>query len=469
MHSSKLIKLSLVLISLLLFCLPVWAQRAVLTVTTLADTDDKVCDASCSLRDAIFAANPFDTIVFAREIRGGTIELTGQLLINKFLFIDGPNKRRITLKGNNTFRIFDIRAGVTIDGLIIRDGNALDKEGGAIFSNNNVNLINCAILNNSALRGGGIYMLGGSLRLVDTTVAGNTAYAENSAGGMDLFQTNTKIFNSTISGNRLLSKVDGAGGIRLTNSPSWLVIGSTIAHNSTAANSPGSAGGLVALNGSPGPLLNTILANNTGGFSDFYGRFSAARNILMGITYPFAGLTNGVDGNIIGTPDAPVDPQIHPLIDNGGGIPTHALRPRSPAVDAGSNLYSTDSHGDPQALDQRGFSRPVNSTVDIGAFEANSWAVPITSTIEGIARTAEGRGTFKSRITLNDSTGTIRMILTHPFGYYRIPGLVSDRFYTLDCFDKRSVFVSQSVFIEELKEYVDFRAVDAGSNRPLRH
>jgi hypothetical protein len=273
----------------------------------------------------------------------------------------------------------------------------------------------------------------------------------------------TKIFNSTISGNRLLSKVDGAGGIRLTGSPGWSILGSTIAYNSTTATSPASAGGLVALNGSPGPLLNTILANNTGGFADFYGRFSGARGILMGISYPFAGLTNGVDGNIVGTPDAPVDPQIYPLIDNGGGIPTHALRPRSPAIDSGSNLYSTDSHGDPQTLDQRGFSRPVNSTVDIGAFEANSWSVPVTSTIKGIVRTAEGRGTFKSRITVNDSSGTRLTILTHPFGYYRLPGLVPDRFYTLDCFDKRSVFVSQSVFIEELTEYVDFRGVEAGS------
>jgi CSLREA domain-containing protein len=189
MLSTKLIKLSLVLITCLLLGPPVWGQRAVLTVTSLADTDDQVCDANCSLRDAIFAANPYDTIVFAREIRGGTIDLTSPLIISKYVVIDGPNKRRITLKGNNTFRILEIRATVIIDGLIIRDGNALDKEGGGIFSNfGGVNLFNCAILNNRAWRGGGIYMLGGSLRLVDSTVAGNTAYAENSAGEWTSFR-----------------------------------------------------------------------------------------------------------------------------------------------------------------------------------------------------------------------------------------------------------------------------------------
>ena len=462
MLSPKMIKLSLVLVALLLFSSFAYAQRAVLTVTTLIDTDDRVCDASCSLRDAIFAAKPFDTIVFAREIRGGTIELTSQLFINKILFIDGPNKRRITLKGNNTFRILDIRAGITIDGLIMRDGNALDKEGGAIYSNNNLNLINCVILNNSAARGGGIYMLGGNLNLYESTVAGNTAYLEDSAGGMDLFMTRAKIINSTISGNRHLSKSDGAGGIRIAGSPGWGIIGSTIAYNSTVATGPASAGGLASLN-SFGPLQNTILANNTGGFADFCGRFSGARSLLIGIAYPFAGLTNGVDGNIVGTPDAPVDPQLYPLLDNGGGIPTHALRPRSSAIDAGNNLYAIDHHGDPKTLDQRGFSSPVNSTVDIGAFEANSWAVPVVSTIKGIVRTAEGQGIFKARITLNDPLSTDRTVLTLPFGYYRLPGLVSDRIYTLDCFDKRTVFDSQDLLVEEAIEYVDFYAKPAGA------
>jgi CSLREA domain-containing protein len=466
MLSTKLIKLALILISLLLLCLPVCAQRVVLTVTTLADTVDQACDANCSLRDALFAANPFDTIVFARELRGGTIELTSPIIITRNVFIDGPNKRRITLKGNNTFRILEIHAGVTIDGLIIRDGNALDKEGGGIFSNSTVNLFNCAILNNSAFRGGGIYMLGGNLLLVDSTVAGNTAYAENSAGGMDLFLTRAKIFNSTISGNRLLSTVDGAGGIRLTESAGWSIAGSTIAYNSTAATSTRSAGGLVALNGFPGPLVNTILAKNTGGFADFYGAFSGARGVLMGIAYPFAGLTNGVDGNIVGTPDAPVDPQIYPLIDNGGGIPTHALRPRSPAIDSGSNLYSTDSHGDPQTLDQRGFSRPVNSTVDIGAFEANSWAVPVISTIKGRVFNY-GRGVFGARVSLSDAAGNVeKTVMTLPFGHYRLPGALPGTVYSVSCHDKRAQFSAVSFLVEEVVEYFDFYPEIPPDKRP---
>jgi CSLREA domain-containing protein len=99
------------------------------TVTTLEDTNDAVCDAHCSLREAIATANSEDTIIFARQLRGGTINLQSTLVIDKSLTIDGPNRRRITLRGNGTFGILRILYGNTfsnvfIDGLIIRDGAA---------------------------------------------------------------------------------------------------------------------------------------------------------------------------------------------------------------------------------------------------------------------------------------------------------------------------------------------------------
>jgi CSLREA domain-containing protein len=75
-------------------------SAAVLTVTTTEDTDDGVCDAQCSLREATDAAGYGDTIIFAREIRGRTIQLTRTLApaVGKYVKIDGPNRRRITLK-----------------------------------------------------------------------------------------------------------------------------------------------------------------------------------------------------------------------------------------------------------------------------------------------------------------------------------------------------------------------------------
>jgi hypothetical protein len=57
------------------------------------------------------------------------------------------------------------------------------------------------------------------------------------------------------------------------------------------------------------------------------------------------------------------DPKLLPLHDNGGPTKTHALRPGSPAVNAGNaNGDTTDQRG-------TGFPRVIGSAADIGAFE----------------------------------------------------------------------------------------------------
>lgn len=215
---------------------------SVLTVTTNADTDDGVCDSHCSLREALYAAASGDTISFALELRGSTIDLQRTLTIEKRITIDGPNKRRITIRGNGTFRIIHINIRespriVLLDGLIIRDGNAGDGVGGGVYidqeSPGTFLITNCAILNNTAAGGGGISTFFGRFYLIDSTVAGNTATRENHAGGVDIFRSSVLIINSTISGNNATSVTDGAGGIRLTGSPNWNINNSTIANNST--------------------------------------------------------------------------------------------------------------------------------------------------------------------------------------------------------------------------------------------
>src|SRR5215213_6505013 len=134
------------------------SSAATLTVNTLIDSDDNVCDSQCSLREAVKVAAVGDTIIFDRSIRGGTINLKSSISFTKRLIIDGPNVRRITLKGNNTFRIIDCRTVLSIDGLIIRDGAEPNGDGGGIYSSGVLNLTNVAILDSSALHGGGIFV-----------------------------------------------------------------------------------------------------------------------------------------------------------------------------------------------------------------------------------------------------------------------------------------------------------------------
>ncbi|HZY41745.1 MAG TPA: choice-of-anchor Q domain-containing protein, partial [Anaerolineae bacterium] len=84
---------------------------------------------------------------------------------------------------------------------------------------------------------------------------------------------------------------------------------------------------------------------------------AASSNNLIEDSANACGLTNGVNGNIIGQ-----DPVLGALANNGGFTQTHSLLAGSPAIDTGTNT------GCP-ATDQRGAVRPAGVRCDVGAFE----------------------------------------------------------------------------------------------------
>ena len=113
-------------------------------------------------------------------------------------------------------------------------------------------------------------------------------------------------------------------------------------------------------------LVNTIVARNAAGVSnDCDGPIvSDGYNLLQNT----AGcvITGDPTGNILG-----VDPRLRPLADYGGPTETMALRPSSPAIDAGSAAAGP-------VTDQRGVARPQDGdgdgipACDIGAYERSS-------------------------------------------------------------------------------------------------
>jgi CSLREA domain-containing protein len=438
-------------------------SAAVLTVTTLADTDDAVCDSQCSLREAIDAASNGDSIIFARDIRGGTIQLTRTLepAVGKFVKIDGPNRRRITLKGDNTFRIIETHGNLWIDGLIIRDGYAVEKDGGGILATGTLNLTNVAIINNSARRGGGIYISGGGLLiLADSLVAGNTANGDSTAGGIDaFFGPSLSINNSTISGNRSLSIIDGVGGMRLNIVDSCRIVSSTIVFNTSNGTSMTSAGGIAAssITDYGAPIANTILAKNSSLNNPDHFRGFSARNSLIGIASPTSGLVNGVNGNIVGSASAPAEPVLGPLVDNGG-LQTHAPQTGSPTIDSGNNAWANDRRNVPLVVDQRGFIRIANAIVDMGAHETASQLLVRASTVKGQAINAGGRGIAGARVELRNGSGEVRYAITNPFGFFQFVNIDADQTYSLNCLHKWNAFGEQSVLVEEGTEYVKFVA-----------
>ena len=213
--------------------------------------------------------------------------------------------------------------------------------GGGITNDTLATLIDCTIDDNTASRGGGISN-GGTLSIIDSTIAGNSTATFANGGGIFNGGTLTAV-NSTI--------VYNDGGFNYYNDES-----------STGG------GGVYDLSGATATLYSTIVAANTAddGPDDIAGAgvCSASAYNLVGVDET-GSLSNGTSGNlVIGT----ANPGLGLLAYNGGPTQTIALFAGSPAIDAGSvavaNEYSltTDQRGP-------GYSRIVNGTVDIGAFE----------------------------------------------------------------------------------------------------
>ncbi|PNW58746.1 UNVERIFIED_CONTAM: hypothetical protein BEN50_05950 [Euhalothece sp. KZN 001] len=393
-----------------------------LVVDTLIDeVDGSVTDGDISLRDALSAIAPGETITFADGINTITLdEALGELVIDKGLTIDGDldddGSPDVTVQraseATAEFRIFNIDDGndanavtVTLDGLTVTGGVASgsvpNNRGGGIFNNReDLTLTNSTVSGNSAAdSGGGIYNYYGTANVTNSTVSGNSSLlgggvgnngtstinnstlSDNSAdfAGSGVFNYGTStINNSTLSGNSAdfigggiynngtstitnstLSdnSANFGGGVSVSNNGTSTINNSTLSGNSAAE----SGGGID--NAGTANITNSIVANSVG---DDLSRNGGTINASYSLIENNADQINGTDDNNITGQDPNLDPA--GLQDNGGPTQTIALLAGSPAIDAGDNDLI------PAGVDfeQRGtgFARIVNGTVDIGAFES---------------------------------------------------------------------------------------------------
>ena len=104
-------------------------------VTKTIDTNDGVCDADCSLREAIAAADagPTDDVIeFSSFVVGiGVIPLTrGELVVhgNGSLTINGSDPVFFSISGNFQGRIFAVESSAVLrlNTLTVREGNPSD-------------------------------------------------------------------------------------------------------------------------------------------------------------------------------------------------------------------------------------------------------------------------------------------------------------------------------------------------------
>ena len=322
-------------------------QASILTVTNTNDNGPG------SLRQALLNANVGDTID-ATGINGVITLITGELLVNRSVTINGPGADLLAVDGNAAGVVFQVMSTgpVTISDLTIKNGHA--GSGGGIFNGGvgTLTIINSALSGNIADFGGGVYN-GGSLNIVNSTISGNTANTE----GAGVYNPVTlTIINSTFSDNA--SKI--AGGV--FNTGTLVITNSTITNNTSMFL----AGGVVNLNNFQ--IGNTIL-NEGPASANIYNNSSG---VVMSLGYNLS--SDDAFGILTGPGDQiRTDPKLGPLRNNGGHTLTHALLPGSPAIDAGDPSFTP-----PPSFDQRGsgFDRVVDGRVDKGSFEAQTGGTP---------------------------------------------------------------------------------------------
>jgi CSLREA domain-containing protein len=372
-------------------------------VTKTTDTNDGTCDADCSLREAIVAANATvanDEIYFALPLFGApqTITLSGTEIVianNGSLTIIGTGANRLTISGNNASRIISISDNAVVNISYLRftggtgTGAANTGRGGAIYNNGGTTVISdCVLTGNQAMLGGAMNnATAGNLTIRNSVLSANSAVSVG--GALQNFSTSTlHLINTAITGNNSGTSTTGGGAIQgngmitmtnvtmsdnsslasgggiYYNGTGLTMTNTTIANNSAATN----AGGLhksTATNNAN--IRNSIISGNTGGASpDATNVFNSLGNNIIGVV--------GTSTGWIGSDLQNMNPLLSPLGYHGGNGFTHALLATSPAINAGQDCVTTltcTTNNPPVAIptDQRGAGR--DSTTDIGAFEVS--------------------------------------------------------------------------------------------------
>jgi CSLREA domain-containing protein len=321
-------------------------QAATLTVNSLADPGNGTCDATeCTLREAIAAAAPGDTIAFSVT---GTIPLAGtQLTLDKQLTIAGPGSARLTVDGNYTSRVFHVIPGavVAIMDLTISNGLVVNAFGGGIH-NEGVSTLTRAIVSNNATQntmgpyvghGGGIYNRG-TLTLNQTAVTANSI--QSSGGGFGNFGAG--IFNdvsgrltlnqSTVSNNNSFGGFNNFGGGIYNWSGTLELTESTVSYNSANTTGSNGAGGGVVIDGQNGPasgriVRSTVSYNRANAFGSTGGIGAVGTPATLDIiNSTIAGNFGSNDGGgVIGTGGATVHVSYSTIAGNqagnhGGGL-----------------------------------------------------------------------------------------------------------------------------------------------------
>ena len=381
MNTLRIKKLFLLTLIVLLCCS---LQYPATSVNAVVSTQRFVATTGYDDSDCSDSSDPCLTLGYAisQSVGGDIINIAAgtytpvNVTISKALTIQGAGMHSTILDGGGSDIVINISAGpVSIFDLTIEDGLDTEFGGGITSWDAGLTLTRVVISGNTGNFGGGVFNKNGNLHMTDCLVQGNTG--TDNGGGLYIDGTGTKtITGSTISGNS--SNQNGAMYLGLITALS--ITNSTITDNSCTRLT--GCQGAFSSNNVPVTIFNTTITGNhsqndsavmvNGGTISFKNSIIALN--YRGTTIDDCRAPNGsfvsqgynlrsdADCGTAATDILSTTPVLGPLQDNGGYTPTIALLSGSPAIDAGTNT------GCP-STDQRGESRPYNSTCDIGAFE----------------------------------------------------------------------------------------------------
>ncbi|WP_263140050.1 CSLREA domain-containing protein [Pseudomonas sp. RIT-PI-AD] len=294
-----------------LACAQVQADE--LFVTTTLDRFDGVCDADCSLREAVAYASAQPgthriklapgtyslSIAPARDEKGIVEEnasLNGDLDVSSDLTIVGAGIGRTLIDGNFLDRLFDVQPGgrLSLERLTLRkgettgDGGALRNQGEALLDA--VNLEGNRVLGEAPAAGGAIANLG-TLSLKNSTLHDNLAFSltlGSGQGGALYNLGHLRIRDTTMEGNGSSDVADTGRGGALYNQGS-----ADIARSAFIGNLLGGYGdGAAILNAEGGvlSLSNSTLSQNRPQYGR--GAFANGQSGSPGNTFTQALLVN---------------------------------------------------------------------------------------------------------------------------------------------------------------------------------
>lgn len=367
-------------------------------------------DGQCSLREAILNLNANQQLhtdcplTETLELPSGTFTLNltnagedadrGDLDITRSVSVIGQGMDSTIIQAgdsssNGIDRVFEIAGEgiqLNLEKLTIRYGNTDDYGGGILFSSKGgkLTLSDVKVNNNTAARGGGLYLAEGEVEIYWSSISGNTADTEsgNGGGGINctadcvltllnsavvnneskqfgggIIAETATIKNTTISGNNALA---GGGLLDTTRQTGTLNLENVTVYGNTSLIAGYQGGVMVyesALN-----IHNSIIAGNTSsGIASNLGNWNQGKGVVTSLGYNLSDTEDWTPetGDLLNK-DLDHDIQLRSLNQENSHLPEAT----SLALNAGQMCVGE--------YDQRGQARLYGEACDIGALEVQA-------------------------------------------------------------------------------------------------